>query len=73
MTWSLVVRILWARRLLVLLPLVACLLAGLYVIAVAPKQYQASARVALNYIKPDPVTGTVIPSKMVDATQLCVM
>lgn len=67
MTWSLVVRILWARRLLVLLPLVACLLAGLYVIAVAPKQYQASARVALNYIKPDPVTGTVIPSKMVDA------
>jgi len=67
MTWTLVARILWARRLLVILPTVACLLAGLYVIAVAPKQYQASARVALNYIKPDPVTGTVIGSKMVDA------
>ena len=66
MTWSLVGRILWARWLLVVLPMVACLLAGLYVIAVSPKQYMASARVALNYIKPDPMTGTVIPSKQVD-------
>lgn len=67
MTWSLVLRILWARRLLVVAPVVACLLAGLYVIAVSPKQYMASTRVALNYLKPDPVTGTVMSSKMVDA------
>ena len=66
MTWSLIVRILWARRFLVLLPVLACLGAGLYVIAVAPRQYQAAARVSLNYIKPDPVTGVVIPSKMAD-------
>jgi succinoglycan biosynthesis transport protein ExoP len=46
---------------------VACMLGGLTLMAIAPPRYMGSARVMLDYIRPDPVTGTVVSSKMLDA------
>ena len=46
---------------------VACTLGGLTVIAISVPRYQGSAKVVLDYIRPDPTTGSVLPSKMLDA------
>lgn len=46
--------ILRGRWLLVVVPVVGCLLGGVYVLAVSPPRYQATARVSLDYIKSDP-------------------
>lgn len=45
----------------------ACLLGGLTVITISAPRYEGRARVVLDYIRPDPNTGAVIPSKMLDA------
>jgi uncharacterized protein involved in exopolysaccharide biosynthesis len=59
--------ILWARRLIIVLTTVAALIGGYTVILISPPRYLATTRVTLNYIKPDPVTGQVVPSKAADA------
>lgn len=55
-------RILWAYRLLVIITTVATLVGALVAVLVVPPAYQAQTRVMLNTLKPDPVTGEVIPS-----------
>ncbi len=44
----------------------ACLLGGIIVIVISAPRYMATARVVLDYIRPDPETGVVVPSKMLD-------
>ncbi|WP_293680824.1 hypothetical protein [uncultured Phenylobacterium sp.] len=55
-------RILWAYRFLMLLTVTATAIGGVIAILVVPTSYEAKTRVMLNTLKPDPVTGEVIPS-----------
>ncbi|HEY0647311.1 hypothetical protein [Phenylobacterium sp.] len=55
------------RWLVVAISVAACLIGGLVVIATSPPRYKGTARVVLDYIRPDPTTGAVLPSKMLDA------
>lgn len=64
---NLILRLLWGRRWIVITAVLACLLGGLTVIYVSAPRYSGSARVILDYVKPDPTTGAVVPSKMLDA------
>ena len=57
---------LWGRRLVILTTFLACLLGGVIVIVISAPRYQATARVVLDYIRPDRDTGVVVPSKMLD-------
>jgi succinoglycan biosynthesis transport protein ExoP len=62
-----ILRALAARWPLILITTLACLLGGLWVVTTSQPRYQGSARVILDYIKPDPVTGEVVSWKMLDA------
>jgi polysaccharide biosynthesis transport protein len=53
-------RILWARRIVLIVALASAFFAGLVMIQVLPKRYSAHARVMLDVVKPDPVTGQVL-------------
>jgi uncharacterized protein involved in exopolysaccharide biosynthesis len=53
-------RILVARRLLILLAMVSVSAGALLVAKILPPRWEASSRVMLNTIKPDPVTGLVL-------------
>jgi polysaccharide biosynthesis transport protein len=55
-------RILWAYRMLTLLTLVATVIGAGVAILIVPPRYEASTRVMLNTLKPDPVTGQLIAS-----------
>lgn len=55
-------RILWARRWIIVAATASCLFGALIVVAVVPPRWQAHSRVMLNLIKPDPLTGQVIGS-----------
>lgn len=57
---------LWGRRLVILAAFFACLLGGIIVIVVSAPRYVATARVVLDYVRPNPDTGVVVPSKMLD-------
>lgn len=59
--------LLWARRLIVLTALFASLLGGLYVAGTSQPRYLATARVSLDYLRPDPITGETVNYKMADA------
>jgi len=52
--------IFWARRVLIFWATVSCLIGALIVTALLPPRWESTARVMLNYVKPDPVTGQVI-------------
>lgn len=52
--------IFWARRAFITAATVSCLIGALIVCAILPPQWQSSARIVLDYIKPDPVTGQLI-------------
>jgi succinoglycan biosynthesis transport protein ExoP len=52
--------IFWARRVLIFWATVSCLVGALIVCALLPPRWESTARVMLNYIKPDPVTGQII-------------
>ena len=54
---SLIGRILWARWPIVAIALVCSLLGGLLAIVISPARYDAKARVTLNFLKADPITG----------------
>lgn len=64
---NLILRLLWGRRWIVITSVAAALMGGLAVIYISAPRYSGSARVMLDYIKPDPTTGAVVPSKMLDA------
>ncbi len=53
-------RIFWARRLLIVAATVSCFIGAMIVCAVLPPRWEASSRVMLNVLKPDPVTGEII-------------
>lgn len=54
--------ILWARRAFIVITLCGSVLGAALVAFLLPPRYQATSRVMLNFIKPDPVTGEVISS-----------
>ena len=56
-------RILMARRAIILGVMAACFIGALVVAKLLPPQYPAKARVIFDVIKPDPVTGQVIASQ----------
>lgn len=60
-------RILMMRRQIVIVALLASILAGVAVIKLVPKQYEAKSRVLLEIIRPDPVTGEVMSSSFARA------
>ena len=60
-------RILFARRLFLLTALVSCVSVATVAAFVLPKHYKASARVMLDIVKPDPVTGQVIANQFLRA------
>jgi uncharacterized protein involved in exopolysaccharide biosynthesis len=53
-------RILWARRFFIVATTVACVIGAYIVTLVLPARWEGHARVMLNLLKPDPVTGEVI-------------
>lgn len=55
-------RILMARRWIIIGTFVTCLLVALAVAKALPERYPARARVLLDLVKPDPVTGQMISS-----------
>lgn len=58
-------RILMARRWIILGSLVGCTVLALGIASRLPQRYPATARVLLDVIKPDPVTGAVIATQFV--------
>lgn len=55
-------RILWAYRMLTVLTMAATALGALIAVLIMPASYEAKTRVMLNTLKPDPVTGEVLPT-----------
>ncbi|QMW22063.1 GNVR domain-containing protein [Sandaracinobacteroides saxicola] len=53
-------RILMARRMIILVATLGCFVVATGIAMVLPKRYPATARVILDVIKPDPVTGQII-------------
>lgn len=53
-------RILIARRLIILVSLITCVTVAMIVAAILPERYPARARVMLDIVKPDPVTGQML-------------
>lgn len=62
-----IIRALLARWPLIAVSTIACLIGGLWVVMTSAPRYQGHARVVLDYIRPDPVTGAVVTAKMLDA------
>lgn len=60
-------RILAARRAILLAALVSCFLVALAVSQILPPRYQGHARIMLDIVKPDPVTGQLIGTQFVRA------
>ena len=58
-------RILMARRLIILATLVVAMVVAVVLCLVLPPKYPATARVLMNVIQPDPVSGQVIASSFV--------
>ena len=56
------IRILWARRMLPVLTTVATAVGAIIAILVIPPSYEGKTRVMLNTVKPDPVTGEMMPN-----------
>ena len=53
-------RILWARKILIASAAISCIIGGVLVMILLPPRWEAHARVMLNTIKPDPITGQII-------------
>jgi uncharacterized protein involved in exopolysaccharide biosynthesis len=67
MTLGGLLRILWGRKLYVLTPTICTVIGGIVVITTFPPRYEASSRVILDIVKPDPVTGFRVTDKTSDA------
>lgn len=50
-------RILWARRLIIVAATISCVVGAFIVTQIVPPRYQAHSRVMMDLVKPDPVTG----------------
>src|SRR6185369_15883806 len=68
MFWTVLGRILWAQRAIVLITTLCRLAGGAYVILTVQPSYDATARVIMNNITtPSPVSGMVVSTRTVDA------
>lgn len=56
-------QILWARRSIVLAALLSCVVAAVITSYLLPERYTGRARVVLDIIKPDPVTGLTLATQ----------
>lgn len=56
------IRIIWARRAIVLTATLGCFLAAFMIAKILPPRYDASSRIMMDIVKPDPVTGEIIAS-----------
>jgi len=54
--------ILWMRRGIIIFSTLACLIGALVAIKILPPRYEATTRIVLDIVKPDPVTGEAISS-----------
>lgn len=64
MNLDLFIRILWARRLIIVATLVVVVASTTVISFFIPKTYKATASLLLNYKGADPVTGVTLPSQM---------
>lgn len=55
-------RILWARRIILLVTVLSCVVAAVLIGSILPARYKADSRVMLDIVKPDPITGEMISS-----------
>lgn len=62
-----IIAILRAGWVTIAITVACCMLGGVAIILTAAPRYQASARVVLEFLKPNPVTGAFIKSQMADA------
>lgn len=53
-------RMLWAKRLVILIGMLVGAVAAVFVYRSIPAQYTATARVIMNLVRPDPVTGEAV-------------
>ena len=60
-------RIFWARRMIVLVAVIASLIGAYVVLLIVQPRYEATARVLMNITRPDPVTGDSMTSKTASA------
>jgi uncharacterized protein involved in exopolysaccharide biosynthesis len=60
-------RILWARRLILVVAILACMVTAVGIGKIMPARFKANSRVMLDIVKPDPVTGTTLASSFVRA------
>lgn len=67
MSFEQIFRLLWARRGMIIIATVLSLLAATVVGMILPPRYSAHARVMLNLVKPDPVTGESMSSNFARA------
>lgn len=67
MNFEQIFRLLWARRGLIAIATAASLFAAIVAGMILPPRYEAHARVMLNVVKPDPVTGEIIASQFARA------
>lgn len=67
MNFEQIFRLLWARRGLIVLATIASLIAATFAGMVLPPRYKAHARVMLNVVKPDPITGEIIATQFARA------
>lgn len=63
----LIIRILLARWLTISIAVAFCILGGVTAIIISPARYDAKARVTVNFVKPDPITGQYVDSKQISA------
>ena len=56
-------RILWARRFLVFVSLIACVLGAFIVVTLVQPRYEATARVNMDILKQDPLSGGAIDTR----------
>lgn len=62
-----ILRALSARWQIIAVTTTACLLGGFWVVMSSAPRYMGHARVVIDYIRPDPLTGAIIPSETLDA------
>ncbi len=60
-------RLLWARRGLIVLATLVCTIIGIVTVQVVRPRYETQSRVMLDVIKPDPVTGQVLATAFLRA------
>jgi uncharacterized protein involved in exopolysaccharide biosynthesis len=67
MNFEQIFRLLWARRGLIAIATIASLFAATVAGMILPPRYKAHARVMLNVVKPDPITGEIIATQFARA------